>query len=232
MMPVKISRSKIDLFLECRRCFYLDKKLGIKRPSLPGFSLNVTVDQLLKNEFDLLRQEGRAHELMQRFGIEAVPYQHPDLNKWRNNFTGKQYLHEPTNILVFGAIDDIWINKNQELLIVDYKATSTSREISLEDQWKQGYKKQMEVYQWLFRSDGFKVSSTGYFVFANAAKNRPKFDAKLEFAMTIIPYEGDTGWIEPTLKKIREVLESSELPNTGEKCEYCRYRELAGKAVL
>ncbi|EKE12188.1 MAG: hypothetical protein ACD_13C00277G0004, partial [uncultured bacterium] len=27
----KLSRSKIDLFLECPRCFYLDRRLGIGR---------------------------------------------------------------------------------------------------------------------------------------------------------------------------------------------------------
>ncbi len=90
----------------------------------------------------------------------------------------------------------------------------------------------MEVYQWLFRSDGFKVSRTGYFVFANAGKNRPKFDAKLEFVLTIIPYEGETGWIEPTLSEIRQVLDSDQLPASSTICEYCRYREMAERAVL
>jgi len=32
--PFVISRSKIDLFLECPRCFYLDRKLGLGRPSI------------------------------------------------------------------------------------------------------------------------------------------------------------------------------------------------------
>ena len=31
----KLSRSKIDLFSSCPRCFYIDNKLGVKR--VPGF---------------------------------------------------------------------------------------------------------------------------------------------------------------------------------------------------
>ncbi len=27
--PFRLSRSKIDLFLECARCFYLDRRLGV-----------------------------------------------------------------------------------------------------------------------------------------------------------------------------------------------------------
>ena len=35
--PFKLSRSKIDLFLNCPRCFYYDRRLGVGRP--PGFPL-------------------------------------------------------------------------------------------------------------------------------------------------------------------------------------------------
>jgi CRISPR/Cas system-associated exonuclease Cas4 (RecB family) len=227
--PFPLSRSKIDRFLECPRCFYLDRRLGLDRPSLPGWTLNSAVDQLLKNEFDLLRKKGEAHELMKHYHIKAVPYKHPKMNTWRNNFIGKRYLHRPTNFLIFGAIDDIWINQAGELLIVDYKATSTESEISLEDEYKQGYKKQMEVYQWLFRQDGFKVSPIGYFVFANAGKNRPRFDGRLEFKLSIISYKGNDAWIEPTLMKMKQVLESSQLPAAGKNCEYCEYRSLIAK---
>ncbi len=42
----KLSRSKIDFFFECPRCFYLDNKLGTKRPGFPSFNLNIAVDEL------------------------------------------------------------------------------------------------------------------------------------------------------------------------------------------
>ncbi len=230
--PFKISRSKIDLFLKCPRCFYLDRKLGLARPSMPGWSLNSAVDKLLKNEFDLLREKNQAHTLMKQYNIDAVPFSHPDLPEWRDDcyrYVGASVLHKPTNLNICGIIDDVWINKNKELLIVDYKATSTSKEISLEDEYKQGYKKQMEIYQWIFRQKGFRVSRTGYFVFANAGKNRPKFDGRLEFDVSILSYDGDDSWIEPTLFKIKDCLNSDKLPPAYEKCEYCAYRRLISK---
>lgn len=197
--PFKLSRSKIDLFLECPRCFYLDRRLGLGRPSMPGWTLNSAVDQLLKNEFDLLRKKGGQNKLMKKYGIEAVPFSHSDIDQWRNNFVGKQYLHPQTNFLIFGAVDDVWVNKKGELLIVDYKATSTTKKISLDDEYKQGYKKQMEVYQWIFRKSGFQINNTGYFIFANADKNRTRFDGRLEFEVSIVKYEGNDSWVEPTL---------------------------------
>ena len=227
----KISRSKIDLFKECPRCFYLDKKYGISRPGLPGFSLNNAVDELLKKEFDLLRKNGESHELMKKFKVDAIPFKHPELDIWRQNFKGATTLHEKTNFIITGAIDDIWIDKNDNLIIVDYKATSTSKEISLEDKWKQSYKRQMEVYQWIFRKKGFKVSDMGYFVFANATKNREKFDAKLEFILSIIPYKGNGFWIEPILLGMKKCLDSPTVPNKGSDCEHCNFREKSNAII-
>src|SRR4051812_34617747 len=57
----KLSRSKIELFTTCPRCFYMDNKLGVKRPSMPSFLINTAVDTQLKNEFDAYRRDGKAH---------------------------------------------------------------------------------------------------------------------------------------------------------------------------
>lgn len=227
--PFKLSRSKIDLFLECPKCFYLDRRLGISRPGMPAFTLNTAVDALLRKEFDLLREKGEAHELMKHYQINLIPYSHPDLETWRNNFKGKEYFHKETNLTIFGAIDDVWVDKKGELSLVDYKATSTTAEISLEDEYKQGYKRQMEVYQWIFRKSGFSVSDTGYFVFANAGKNRPSFDGRLEFELSIISHQGDDSWVEPTIFDIKKCLESEKIPESDPECKYCKYRKLIKK---
>jgi RecB family exonuclease len=231
-VPFRISRSKIDLFLQCPRCFYLDRRLGLGRPSWPSWPLNSAVDQLLKNEFDLLRKKGEAHELMKRYRIEAIPFKHPKLSDWRDDhyhYKGAAVLHRATNLEICGIIDDLWINPQKELIVVDYKATSTKKEISLDDEYKQGFKKQMEVYQWIFRQKDFKVSDTGYFVYANAGRNRPKFDGRLEFEVEIIAYEGDDAWVEPTIVEIKKCLESEDLPDSNPDCEYCTYRRMIGQ---
>ncbi len=229
----KISRSKIDMFLKCPRCFYLDQRLSVKQPSMPAFTLNNAVDTLFKKEFDIHRANGEAHPLMKEYGIPAIPFQHPKMDEWRYNFTGVQVLHKPTNFLVFGAVDDIWVTKDKVLVVVDYKSTSTYRKIDLNDKWKQWYKIQMEIYQWLLRrqedlkKDGYKVSPKGFFVYANARKDEKAFDAKLEFNLEIIPYIGDESWVEKTLLEMKECLMSESMPKANTECEYCEYRKKA-----
>jgi len=229
--PFRLSRSKIENFMRCARCFYLDRRLGVGEPDGYPFTLNTAVDHLLKKEFDIHRAKGDPHPLMRHYNVDAVPFLHKDLDSWRENFVGIQYLHNPTNLLITGAIDDVWANPSGELHIVDYKATSKDSEVNLDAQWQDGYKRQMEIYQWLFRKSGFKVSGTGYFVYANGRKDREAFDGKLEFDVKIIPYIGDDSWVEPTIFKIRQCLVSEALPQSGAECAFCTYREAATAAL-
>jgi len=235
-VPFNVSRSKIALFLECPQCFYLDRRLGIVRPDMPGWSLNSAVDSLLKNEFDLLREKKEPHRLMLFHRIDAVPFNHPEFHVWRddaNKKLGAYVLHKKTNLNICGIIDDIWVNtKTQQLYIVDYKSTSTDYKISLDSKYKDGYKKQMEVYQWIFRRLGFDVSETGYFLFANASRNKPGFHGKLEFESSIIPYEADDAWVEPAIFNIKQCLDANEIPDSGKDCQHCAYRKLINKESL
>ncbi len=223
--PFKLSRSKIELFLECPLCFYLDRRLGVGRPPGFPFSLNAAVDLLLKKEFDTHRAKQEPHPLMKAYGLDAIPYEHRDLDKWRENFVGVQYLHAPTNFIITGAVDDVWVNKAGELHVVDYKATSKDSEVNLDAEWQQGYKNQMEIYQWLLRQNGFKVSSTGYFVYVNGKRDAKAFDARLEFEVKLIPYTGDDKWIEPKLTEIKKCLVDDNCPKASGDCDYCTYRE-------
>lgn len=226
--PFKVSRSKIELFVQCPRCFWLDARLKIKRPSSPPFQINKAIDELFKKEFDRHREAGTPHPLMADNQIKAVPYRHDDLDKWRHNFTGVTTLHEPTNLHVFGAIDDVWVNDAGELIVVDYKATAKASEVSIDSDWQISYKRQLEVYQWLLRANGFAVNDTGYFVYTNGRLDLDGFNDRVEFRTKVIPYTGSDAWVEPTLLKMKDCLEAKEMPAVGTAamggpCEFCSY---------
>ncbi|HVZ11585.1 MAG TPA: PD-(D/E)XK nuclease family protein [Patescibacteria group bacterium] len=220
--PFKLSRSRIEKFMNCPRCFYIDRRLGLDTPPGFPFSLNSAVDKLLKKEFDIHRAKGTKHPLQENYGIDAIPMAHELIDEWRNAFHGVQYLHPETNFLIFGGIDDVWQDKNGKLIIVDYKSTSKDGEISLDAEWQDSYKRQMEIYQWLFSKNGYDVSKTGYFVYCNGMTDKEAFDAKLEFNIKLIPYEGDYSWIDETLVEIKNCLEGST-PEFTPDCDYCTY---------
>lgn len=204
----------------------MDRRLGVAQPPGYPFSLNSAVDKLLKKEFDIHRVKGTAHPLMKAYGLDAVPYVHEKMEEWRDSLRrGVTVPISGTNVIVTGGVDDVWVKPDGELIVVDYKATSKEDEVTLDADWQIGYKRQMEFYQWLFRQNGFKVSNTGYFVYCNGDTDKEAFDGKLEFDIKLLPYTGDDGWVEKTIRDAIACLDSDTIPTSGEDCDFCLYRQ-------
>ena len=124
--------------------------------------------------------KGDKHPLQTEYNVDARPASHPKLDKWRENFVGVQTMHQPTGMTISGAIDDLWINSKGEYIVVDYKATAKDEAVKeLDKAWQDGYKRQMEVYQWLLRASGLKVSDIGYFVYCTGKTDAEAFDKRI-----------------------------------------------------
>ncbi len=162
-------------------------------------------------------------------GINAIPYQHEKLDKWRENFVGIQYFHETSNFLLHGAIDDVWKTNEGELIVVDYKATSKKDKVNINAPWQNGYKRQMEFYQWLLRKNDFQVSNRGYFVYCNGKRDRKGFNAKVEFDVDLLPYDGDDGWVDDTIEQIFACLNQDKTPAPNNNCDQCKYNQEMGQ---
>lgn len=222
--PFKLSRSKVDNFVSCKRCFYIDRKLGVGQPPGFPFNINSAVDELLKKEFDQYRKKGEPHPYMETVDKNLIPYSHEKLDEWRENFKGVQFHHEETNLIFTGAVDDLWFDLDtNEVVVVDYKATSKNSEVTIDAEWQQGYRRQMDFYQWLLQKNGLQVSDIGYFVYCNGDKQQPSFENKVHFDVSVLEYKGDGSWIEDTIIQIKQLLDQDSVPEYSESCDYCTY---------
>lgn len=219
------SRTKVELFVDCPRCFYVDRVKGVSRPPGFPFSLNNAVDTLMKKEFDSYRAKQLPHSLVESNGLDLVPWQDERMTDWRNNFKGVQAKYEGYEF--FGAVDDIWVDKEGILYVVDYKATAKEFPVTALStaNYHDTYRRQMEFYQWLLNQNGYKVSNTGYFVYTTGDNTQPDFRDTLKFRTHLIPYLGNTDWVETTLDKLIECASSETLPHSNPTCVYCKYVE-------
>ena len=175
--PYELSRSRIENFVRCPACFYMQQVLKIEFPSIPGFNINEATDILLKRDFDKYRGQSETHPFLMHMGMEhLVPFEHEHFELWTQSLhfgatNRMNTVHEPTHLLVGGGLDDVWLNtKTNQLHIVDYKSTSQKsdgKEITLEDPWKAAYKRQMDLYVWVMRQKGFDVSDEGDFLYCD-----------------------------------------------------------------
>lgn len=221
--PFKFSRSKVELFVECPQCFYLDRVKGISRPPGFPFSLNNAVDSLFKKEFDQHRVAQTPHKLLVDNHLDLVPFQHPQIEDWRNNFKGVQAMYKGYQF--FGAVDDIWVDRSGVLYVVDYKATAKEEPITelSTASYHDTYRRQMEFYQWLLVKNNFQVSNTGYFVYTTGDNTQPSFNDQLKFRTHLIPHTGNYDWVESTLDQLIACASNSAIPAATNNCEYCKY---------
>lgn len=250
-----LSRTSIELFIECKTCFYNRYRLEIYRPTNPDLLLYETLDKNIKLEFDEYRQKGQPHPLMLRHKINAVPLQHSDLNKWQDpkwikngkaTWSGGIYFIDPiTKILVYGGIDDLLVTDSGKWILVDYKSTSKDN-INHFDIMIDKAKRQIDIYYWLFKKNKYPLDCSSYLVYLNANLNEKILTALsdgsgnfiLNFESKILYYTPDCSWVEKTLIKIQNCLKQNEapMPLTDDMgkiiCKYCKYhRDLCSKSL-
>ena len=165
---------------------------------------------------------------MENLSRNLIPFEHEDLEVWRNNRKGIHFHHKETDLIITGSVDDVWkdIDTN-ELIIVEYKSTSTKDKVDLDDgtKWKEQYKRQIDIYQWLFKMNGFDVANDSVFLYSNGLKTSRKFRDVIKFETHVFEYKGSTDWVEPKVLEIKEVLNKDILPDQAEDCKTCSYVE-------
>ena len=250
--PYEVSRSQIESFLSCPACFWMNRVKGVKFPGMPGFLLNTATDTLLKKDFDQYRELQMPHPFMEKHGLShLVPFKHDDFELWTKSLQlGFRTNFSKANLIIGGGLDDVWQDVNtKELHIVDYKSTAGRKneegtglaEISLNGVYKQAYKRQMDIYQWIMRENGFPVSDIGYFVYVNGDQHFEKgmLDktndrATMKFDVQLIEYEGNSSWVEKTIIDLKACLDldvcpehskSGFGPNGDKQCEYAQLFE-------
>jgi hypothetical protein len=218
----QLSRSKLDLFIECRRCFYEDVVRRNPRLSGPSFALNIAVDELFKREFDDYRMRHEPHPLFASVALDAVPLQDPRMDAWRTNFTGVRWLDEQTGWTLCGAVDDVWLAADGRVMVADYKATSKAGPITTESLYP-GYRRQMDIYQFLLAQQGLTVSDRAWFVYANGLKSEDGFHDVLRFRTTLLPYDGDRSWVLDAFRTAVGIVTGNAMPDPNADCEWCDF---------
>ena len=236
--PYELSRSRIENFINCPACFYMQQVEKIDFPSTPGFNINEATDILLKKDFNYYRLQKKPHPFLVKQGLpNLIPYQHEHFELWTQSmhFGAENRFHyddKINNLRIGGGLDDVWLNtKTNKLHIVDYKSTSQKSDngpINLNDYWKGAYKRQMDLYIWVMRNKGFDVDDIGYFLYCDGDRFTDhaflnETHALMEFKITLIPYKCDLNWIETTLKTIHENLRLEERPKHSDNCEYGKF---------
>jgi len=205
----EISRSKIDLFISCPLCFWLDYKFDLKRPEEDynkRGKIGQKYDPILKREFDSYRIAGKLPEI-----IPNAFTLFKDFNKlklWRNR--GVRIKHE-SGFIIYGKIDDLLLDSSGYLIPFDFKTT-----LSKNFQIHESYRRQLEIYGYLLKKSGENVSNTGALYVVNIDLENNSYNRSFH----IVP-ELQFDVYDYIIEKLIKVINEDKPPEPSENCQFC-----------
>ena len=220
--PIKLSPNSLNLFLECPHCFWLEKRMGIRRPPPYPYALNSAIDILLKEEFDIYRAKGEPHPLLKEKNINAKLFPNQKLlNQWRSNFVGIRYYDPELRATLFGAVDDILEFPDGKLAALDYKSTG-GKVAKVYDR----FQLQLDVYTFLLEKNGFQTPRKGYLAFYVVDKENG-FNGRLPFKKELHEIDTNPSDIYDLFKDAVELLRKDNPPPHSPDCKFGKWLEKA-----
>lgn len=219
---IQLSPNSLNLYLECPHCFWLEKRMGVRRPPPYPYALNAAVDTLLKEEFDSYREKGEAHPLLIENNISAKLFPNQNLlNQWRSNFSGIRYYDPELGATLFGAVDDILEFSDGKLAPLDYKSTG-SKVANVYDR----FQLQLDIYTYLLEKNGFKTPRKGYLAFYVVDKNNGFLD-RLPFKKELHEIETNPEDVYDLFKETVTVLKKDVPPPHNSDCKFAQWLKSA-----
>jgi hypothetical protein len=216
---IRLSPSTLNVFLECKKCFWLAQAKDIHRPrgifpSLPG-----GMDLLIKKYFDKYRELGKLPpELKGKVDCELFP--DPELlNKWRSWRSALAYEDPESGAVLSGMLDDLGIvgeGMFKKFVPLDYK----TRGFDVKEGGESFYQNQLNCYGLLLRENGMPPAGHAYLLYyipkEVAEKGATRFD--------VVPKKVEINPDE-ALKVLRDAaaLIKGPMPATHSECEYCAW---------
>lgn len=219
---ISLSPSKLNLFTECPRCFWdtytgkCPKPRGVF-PSLPG-----GMDRIIKSYAD--RHRGTLPEVL-KGKVPGVLL--ADINKikqWRHWKTGLTYFDKDHNIKLIGGLDDCLVD-GEYYIPLDWKSKGSEPS----DSGEQYYQAQLDCYNLMLASEGYKTRNEGYLVYLyptdciDSIHGRTLDNGIAAFFKTsIYKLECSADRAKELVIKAAECLRGKR-PTSVPSCEHCRY---------
>ena len=213
-MTYKLSPHSLNLYVECKRCFYEDLVNKVKRPSGPFPSLPSGMDLIIKKRFDEFRGEKiLPPEINSLEGLSL--FTDDILKEWRNQRKGMLWNLDKDSLT--GSVDEILQATNGNLVVMDYK----TRGFPLKDT-PTYYKLQLDLYNLMLRKNGYETEEYSLLLFFYPDSFNK--DGSVKFNNTIVNFPVDVESAEKTFRDAIKLLNGRK-PRASKECKFCELKK-------
>lgn len=216
MQHLRLSPSGLNIFLDCHRCFWLERNKNIKRPRGIFPSLPRGMDSVIKVYFDKYRvKNDMPPEVKDKLPGKLFSNM-GTLERWRSWLqTDLSYEDKTINATLSGALDDC-LTEDGFYIPLDYKTRGSEL---IEDPRKY-YQTQLDCYCLILDSGGFKTKGIAYLLYFWPVEVFEK--GMIQFKVE--PIRIGTN-IDSAKKIFRDAVTclKQEIPSASPNCEYCNF---------
>jgi PD-(D/E)XK nuclease superfamily len=215
---IGLSKSALEVFQSCPKCFWMDKMSKVGRPRGPMPSVVNAIDAQMKALVEGCVSAGTPVPYLA--GCDQLPY--PDRQKvgtfrsWRT-FQAMVEAGDRT-IKAWGELDDLLVEGDGSVSPWDYKSKGTAPTQEYCEKYNQN---QGDMYHLLLEGQGLKCSGRAMFTYI-----WPEFVSRgglIQFQYMNIVMETDPARAKKILNAAAECLEGP-CPKEGElSCNYCNF---------
>lgn len=218
-MAVTLSPSRLGLFAECARCFWLAEREGLGRPSGPFPSLPSGLDREIRAHFDRHRARGVLPPALDgRVGEHLHPNQ-AFLDGARDWRAAPRLVDEALGAVLRGGVDDLLETDDGRLVVLDYKTRgSPPRGDGAPDY----YRRQVSLYHLLLGAAGHPTADHAYLLY---------YYPDAVIGSGTVTFRTDLVRVEVDVAAARRLLEDAvvaldgPLPRPGSDCEFCEWAD-------
>lgn len=215
--PLKLSRSKLETFRHCPRCFWLEMN-GKAPPIDMAMGIYNILDTIQKNYYDKHRKDGLPPLLKGK-----IPFRLADFNLVEKLRKGISFKDEKLNATLWGKLDDCFIDNKERLVVMDNKTSSGGPKEEYED----SYQFQLDTYAYLLVKNSFDIHPDGYLIYFIPDKES-HIDKGIMFDAEAKKFKLDHGRIYDVFKKAVATARKEEPPAQHKECEMCAWVEDMG----
>lgn len=158
-----LSKSTLDIFKDCPRCFWLDKNKGVKRPEGLKAGIINAIDDGMKQCGDFSVINGKSQYLDELDGAKPFPdrLRLKKFMSWRTFQTTVQAGKH--SVLIWGNLDDLIIWPDGRVSAWDYKSAGKDRDfIAYTEEYNS---LQADMYDLLLKGQNLLTTGMTYFTY-------------------------------------------------------------------
>ena len=217
MKRLTLSNSRLSLYTECPRCFWLDLNAGIKRPDTIFPSLPGGLDAQFKRYFDLFRASGDLPpEVKGKLPGRLLPSVET-INRWRDWRRGIRYTPPWAECELMGALDECLVDEAGFHYALDYKTRGYAPKADTHEY----YQDQMNLYTLLLEGNGHKTKRLAYLLYYHPVE--VKEHGLIQFDISVQEVATDPEAAERLIKAAVSVL-NGPVPDSSSSCGFCSWQ--------